>query len=328
MSGRPLYPAYLALAAVCFFWGTLYLGIRIAVEAFPPMILMGGRFLAAGAVTLLVAAGCNAKMPSFREFRVSSFYGVITLGLGVGTLAIAVQWIPSGLAAILTTTTPFWMIGIEALLRGGERPNLPTLAGILVGMGGALLLVVPGAMQQGWSGSILVSFLVLQLGCGGFALGSILERRHDTTTHPIVNGAVQELATGIAFLIPAFLLPHNPVHWSFRALAVVLYLIVFGGIVGYSCYLYAMKHLPVSLVSIYTYVNPVVAVVVGSIIYGEKVGTLEIIAMIIIIAGVLTVKRYSNETIGEPRLQENLATEIACMEAGESRVSGRRDKWL
>ncbi len=293
MPVRPPAAAYFALAAVCFFWGTLYLGIRIAVEAFPPMILMGGRFLSAGAVTLLVAKACGAKMPSWREFRVTAFYGVITLGLGIGTLALAVQWIPSGLAAILTTTTPFWMIGIEALLPGGERPSLPTLAGIMVGMSGALLLVAPGAMQEGWGGSVVFSFLILQLGCAGFALGSILERRHATKTHPIVNGAVQELATGAAFLLPAFLLPHSPVKWSVRAVSIVLYLIVFGGIVGYSCYLYAMKHLPVSLVSIYTYVNPVVAVIVGSLIYSEKVGGLEILAMVIIIAGVLMVKGFS-----------------------------------
>jgi len=295
----PLLPAYLALAAVCFFWGTLYLGIRIAIESFPPMILMGGRFLSAGIVTLLVAAAFKAKMPTAREFGVTAFNGIITLGLGIGTLALAVQWIPSGLAAILTTTTPFWMVGIEAAL-GGERPSLATMSGIFVGMGGALLLVAPGAIQQGWGGSVVVSFLVLQVGCGGFALGSILERRHRTTTHPIVNGAVQELATGVAFLIPAFLLPHSPVKWSVRGVMVVLYLIVCGGIVGYSCYLYAMKHLPVSLVSIYTYVNPIVAVIAGSMIYSEKVGTIEILAMAIIIAGVLIVKQSNRRALQLP----------------------------
>ena len=218
---------------------------------------------------------------------------MITLGLGIGTLAFAEQSIPSGLAAILTTTTPFWMIGIEALLPGGEKPNFPTLSGILVGLAGTLLLVVPGAIQEGFGGAVVSSFLILQIGCGGFALGSILERRHKTTTHPVINGAVQELATGVVFLIPALLMHHEPVKWNVRGVGVVLYLIVFGGIVGYSAYIYAMKHLPVSLVSIYTYVNPVVAVILGSLLYGEKFGVPDAAAMVTVALGVVIVKRFS-----------------------------------
>ena len=287
-----LFPAYLALIAICFFWGTVYLGIRIAIEYFPPMILMGGRFFVAGVVTLLVAAAFKARMPSSREFLVSSLYGVITLGLGIGTLAFAMQWIPSGLAAMLTTTSPFWMVGVEALMPGGERPNLPTMGGISVGLVGTLLLVTPGAIQQGLGGAVMTSFLVLQLGCAGFAVGSILERRHSTTTHPVINGAVQELATGLVFLVPAMFM-HQPVIWSWRGAWAVLYLIVFGGIVGYSSYLYAMKHLPVSLVSIYTYINPVVAVILGSLLYGESFHGTDFVAVAVILAGVLIVKRYS-----------------------------------
>jgi drug/metabolite transporter (DMT)-like permease len=295
---HPPVAAYAALAAVCFFWGTVYLGFRIAVEDFGVPILMGVRFFSAGAVTLLVARAVKAKMPSAREFLATAFYGIIILGLGIGTLAFAVQWIPSGLVAILNTTSPFWMVGIEALLPGGDRPNLPTIGGMLVGLAGTLLLVAPDALQQGLGGAIVFSFLILQLGCGGFALGSILERRHATTTHPIVSGAVQELATGFVFLIPALVLPHNPVHWTGRGMLAILYLIVFGGIVAYSSYLYAMKHLPVSLVSIFTYVNPVVALVVGSLVYGEGLKARYVGSMAIIFAGVLIVNRYSRRERG------------------------------
>ena len=296
MQTRPPLAAYVALAAICFFWGTVYLGIRIALESFPPLVLMGGRFFFAGLATLLAGAALKARMPSPREFAVTAFYGVITLGLGIGTLAFAEQWVPSGLAAILTTTTPFWMIGIEALLPGGDKPSFLTMLGVLVGLGGTLLLVVPDALQQGFGGAVVSSFLILQLGCGGFALGSILERRHRTTTHPIINAAVQEVATGAVFLIPAIFLHHDPIKWSVRGISVVLYLIVFGGIVGYSAYIYAMKHLPVSLVSTYTYVNPVVAVILGALLYGEKFGPTDIAAMLIVILGVLMVKRFSERS--------------------------------
>lgn len=297
---KPPFAAYAALIAICFFWGTVYLGIRIALEAFPPMLFMGGRFLFAGAAILLAGLAFKARMPSRREFWNTSLYGVITLGLGIGTIAFAVQWVPSGLAAMLTTTSPFWMVGMEAFLphakssgrQRGERPNLPTVLGMLVGLMGTLLLVGPGAAKEGFGSAVVLSFLVLQLGCAGFALGSILERRHASTTHPIVNGGVQELATGVVFLVPALLL-NQPVHFSWRSMAAVAYVIVFGGIVGYSAYLYAMKHLPVSLVSIYTYVNPVVAVIIGSLLYGESFQPIDIAAMAVIFAGVFIVKKFS-----------------------------------
>jgi len=143
MQSRPPLAAYLALAAICFFWGTVYLGIRIALEYFPPMLLMGGRFFYAGLATLLAGAALRTQMPSPREFAVTAFNGIITLGLGIGTLAFAEQWVPSGLAAVLTTTTPFWMMGVAALFPGRERPNLATLFGVLIGLAGTLLLVVP-----------------------------------------------------------------------------------------------------------------------------------------------------------------------------------------
>ena len=296
MQSRPPLAAYLALAAICVVWGTVYLGIRIALEYFPPMLLMGGRFFYAGLATLLAGAAFGAKMPSPREFGVTAFNGIITLGLGIGTLAFAEQWIPSGLAAILTTTSPFWMIGVAALFPGHERPSVKTLLGVLIGLAGTLLLVVPDALREGFGGAVFSSFLILQLGCAGFALGSILERRHQTTTHPVINAAIQELATGLVFLIPGLLMQHDPVKWSFRGIAAVAYLVVFGGIVGYSSFIYAMKHLPVSLVSIYTYVNPVVAVLLGATLYGEKFSGLHIAAVVIVMAGVMIVKLFSGSS--------------------------------
>lgn len=297
MNRRPPLSAYLALATVCVVWGTVYLGIRIALESFPPVLLMALRFLTAGAVILFVAAACGVKMPARREFLHTSLYGVLTLGVGIGTLFFAIQWIPSGLAAVLTTTSPFWMVGVESLFPRGEKPNAKTIGGMLLGLTGALVLVGPGALQQGFGGAVVVSFLVLQLGCGGFALGSILERRHSTTTNPLITGAIQELATGIVFLLPALFLPQPQAHWEWKGLAALLYLTVFGGIVAYTCYLYSMRHLPVSLVSIYTYVNPVVAVIAGCLLYGEKFEPLEAVAGFLILAGVLVVKKYSTEHV-------------------------------
>ncbi|HEV8042856.1 MAG TPA: EamA family transporter [Bryobacteraceae bacterium] len=292
MRSHPHFKAYLALAAVCLFWGTTYLGIRMALESLPPLMLVGLRYSISGSVLLLVAFFAKAHLPSGRELFFTALYGVIIIGIGNGCLAFAEVWIPSGLAALFITTSPFWMVGMEALIPGGDRLHAPTLLGMLVGLAGTSLLVAPNAIQQGWGGPLLRGFLVLQLGCCGWAFGSILQRRQVTKAHPVVSGAVQQLATGLVFMGPALLTKTQPIHWTPRSIAAVLYLVTFGSVVGYSAYLYALDKLPVSVVSIYNYVNPVVAVFLGWLFYREKIGVRELLAMLVIFAGVALVKRY------------------------------------
>jgi len=292
MRSHPHFQAYLALAAVCFFWGTTYLGIRMALESLQPLMLVGLRYTISGTVLLLVAIFAKAHLPSGRELWYTALYGVIIIGIGNGCLAFAEVWIPSGLAALFITTSPFWMVGMEALIPGGERLHAPTLLGMLVGLTGTALLVAPNAIQQGFAGPSLKGFLLLQLGCCGWALGSILQRRHVTKAHPVVSGAVQQLATGLVFLGPAFLTKTQPIQWTSRSIGAVIYLVTFGSVVGYSAYLYALDKLPVSVVSIYNYVNPVVAVFLGWLFYRERIGFREIASMLVIFAGVALVKRY------------------------------------
>jgi drug/metabolite transporter (DMT)-like permease len=133
--------------------------------------------------------------------------------------------------------------------------------------------------------------LLLQFGCCGWAFGSILQRRHTTKAHPVVSGAVQQLATGLALLGPALLTRVQPIPWTGRSFGAMLYLIAFGSVIGYSAYVYALDQLPVSIVSIYNYINPIVALFLGWLIYRETVGMPEIAAMLIIFAGVTLVKR-------------------------------------
>jgi len=134
--------------------------------------------------------------------------------------------------------------------------------------------------------------LLLQLGCAGWAAGSIAQRKQVSRAHPFISGAVQQFATGIVFSIAA-ILRHEPIRWSARGAAAVVYLIIFGSVVGYSAYCFAMSRLPVAIASIYTYINPIVAVLLGFIVYREPFGTREAIAMAIIFVGVALVKRAS-----------------------------------
>lgn len=293
MRGKPHFWAYLALAAVCFFWGTTYLGIRMALESFPPATLVCIRYTISG--LLMVGASLLAKkrVPSGRELLFTALFGVMILGIGNGCLAFAEQWIPSGVAAMFITTSPFWMLGIEVALPGGERLHGPTLVGLLVGLAGTLLLIAPSAIAHGFTGPVLKGFLVLQLGCFGWGLGSMLQRRNVTTAHPVISGAVQQLATGIVYLIPALFGHQAPIRWNTRGVMALFYLVIFGSIVGYSAYIYALEHLPVSMVSLYNYVNPVVAILLGYVVYGEKIGWIEILGMGVIFAGVALVKHFS-----------------------------------
>jgi drug/metabolite transporter (DMT)-like permease len=297
---HPHFQAYLALAAVCFFWGTTYLGIRIAVETIQPAVLMFLRYTISGIILLVVAYSSKAHLPSGRELWHTALYGVIIIGMGTGCLVFAEQWVPSGLAAVFITLSPFWMIGIDALIPGGERLHGPTLFAMLVGLAGTTLLVAPEIIREGFGGPLLRGFVVLQIGAVGWCFGSILQRRHQTKAHPVVSGAVQQLATGLAFAVPALFLRPHPSAWSARSIWAVAYLVVFGSIVGYSAYIIALERLPVSVVSIYNYVNPVIAVFLGWLFFREHIGLQETAAMLIIFFGVALVKRYSRPPSPKP----------------------------
>lgn len=283
----------MALLAVYFFWGTTYLGIRMALESFPPLLLVGGRFLASGAILLLSAKLAGAQLPSGRELYLTALYGVILLGGGNGALVFAETFIPSGTAALFITTGPFWLVGMEAALPGGERLHLPTMMGILVGFAGVLVLVAPAAFGAPTGIDYVNGFLLLQFGCLCWTTGSLLQRRLRTKAHPVVSGAVQQLATGLVFLPIAMAVPEHPVQWSTRGVLAAIYLVTFGSIVGYSAFIYAMEHLPVPIVSTYTYVNPIVAVFLGWLFYREPFGWREAAAMATVFAGVALVKFYS-----------------------------------
>lgn len=270
----------------------------MALESFSAVELVAARFFTSGLLMLAGARLTGVRLPAGRELVFTAIFGVMILGLGTGALVFSEELIPSGLAAIFVTISPFWMVGFEAMLPGGERLHLPTIAGMMVGLAGTVLLVGPSAIQHGFGGPVLTGFLLLQFGGCGWSLGSILQRRYPTKAHPAVSGAVQQLATGIVYLVPALvLLPREPVHWSARGVGALLYLVMFGSIVGYSAYLYALEHLPVSVVTIYNYVNPVVAVFLGWLFYREPFGVRELGAMVVIFVGVAIVKRFSHAPV-------------------------------
>ena len=233
-------------------------------------------------------------IPTGAEARRTIFCGFLTLGVGTGCLCLAEQWVPSGLAALFITTSPFWMISVDAIIPGGDRFQKKVLWGMLVGLCGTLLLLAPvggsGSLDMG-QGKLALGFVVLQLGNIGWCFGSILQRRSASVAHPVMSGAVQQMAVGLMFLVPSLLLQGREAHWDWKGVSAILYLATFGSIVGYSAFLYALATMPVAIVTTYNYVNPAVAVVLGWLFYREPLGWRELAAMAIIFMGVAIVRR-------------------------------------
>jgi drug/metabolite transporter (DMT)-like permease len=235
----------------------------------------------------------GAHLPRGRELRVACVCGVLILGIGNAAAVYAEQIIPSGLASLFVTISPFWMVGFEALM-GGEPLHPPTIAGMVVGFGGTALLLLPGAGPH-VDHKTVIGFLIVETGVVGWTLGSLYQRRQPARSHPIVTGAVQQLAAGLFYIPIALFVPEGPVVFSQRSVLALLYLVVFGSIVGYSAFIFAMDRLPVSIVSVYPYFNAVVAMWLGWLFFREPFGVREWIAMLIIFSGVAIVRWQSKK---------------------------------
>jgi drug/metabolite transporter (DMT)-like permease len=268
----------------------------MSLETFPPLMLVSVRYIVSGSVLLLFARARRLYLPRGRELAAACLSGLGVLAVGNGALVFSETMIPSGIAGLIVTISPFWMVGVEALLPGGEGLHAPTIGGMAIGLAGAALLFTPDAGVHGIDNHLVYGFLLLQLGMAGWSFGSIFQKRQAGKAHPVVAGGVQQLAAGLALLPFVLAIPQAPVHWSARGVMAIAYLITFGSLVGYSAYVYAIDRLPVAIVSVYPYVNAVVAVTLGWLFYREPFGEREMLAMLIIFAGVAVVKKYARKS--------------------------------
>lgn len=284
--------AYGAWLAVCFFWGTTYLAIRVGLETLPPMLFAGMRFLAAGTILFgFMRLWMGARLPEGREWLYQSVIGLLLLGVGNGFVVWAEQSVPSGLAALLVATSPFWVVGFERLRREGERSRARAILGMLVGFMGLLLLVAPDLFNSRLGGGYLLGVLALQLACASWSAGSVYAKHYQTNLAPLMGASIQMLAAGAALtLLGSATGEWRAINFSARSLSAFVYLIVFGSIVAYGSYNYAIQKLPLSLVTMHSYINPVIAVLLGWAILHEALGWRVLAAMGIILGGVALVK--------------------------------------
>jgi len=268
----------------------------MSLESFPPYVLTSTRFIISGSIMIAGALARGARLPRGKDLWKAGLSGILILSIGNGCLTFAELRIPSGLASLIITLSPFWLVGIEAMAPGGERLHIPTILGMIVGFAGATLLLSGGIGSGGFSRAALGGFLLLQIGMVSWSAGSIYQRRQEVDSHPIVIGAIQQLFAGLAVLPFAVFASSHQIAWSVRGVSALFYLVIFGSIVGYSAYAYALDRLPVAVVSIYPYVNSLVAVALGWLFYREPFGTREAAAMLVIFTGVAVVKWQSGKS--------------------------------
>ena len=250
--------AYLSWTAVCIIWGTTYLGIRITLETMPPALMASLRWLIASALLIGYMRARGEPLPPSSRWGGIALMGFLLLFVGNGGVAYAEQWVPSGLAAVLVATAPFWMAGVEAVAGSGERLQGRTLLGLLVGFSGILVLVWPElSMSSSDSRHFLLGVLLLQTASLGWSIGSAYSRRFAREDHVLGTTALQMLAGGI-FLGALGLVRGELAHFAFntRTTIALVYLATVGAVGGFVAYTYALRHLPVSFVSLVRLYQP------------------------------------------------------------------------
>ena len=278
---------------MCLIWGTTYLAIRIALDTIPPAMVGAIRYTIAGATLALVLRARGEELPPRRYWGGLLLTAALMIGLGNGGVIWAERWVPSGIAALMVASTPFWMTGLEAMLPGGEPLSLRVVAGLLGGFSGILLLAFPDIFAGGASGrEFAVGVLALQVACVGWAAGSSYSRRHARNENALGAAALQMLFGGLLMLVIATMRGEwASLVFTRKTLAAEMYLTFVGSLAGYPAYVYALKYLPISTVGLYAYINPVVAVLLGALVLDEPLNSRIALASAIVFLGVGLARR-------------------------------------
>jgi drug/metabolite transporter (DMT)-like permease len=285
---------WLALGVVYVVWGSTYLAIAIAVETLPPFLYSGVRFTIAGMILAAWLAFRRVDLRiSRRELGGAAAVGTLMLAGGNGLVSVAERTVPSGVAALIVASIPLWIVVYRMI--AGEHVRRDLLAGVLLGLVGVAILVIPG----GLNGTIdPVGALLLFGATLSWALGTFLSPRVSTPRNALVSTVYQMIAGGVVLTVAALpkgeLAQIDPATFSTRSLIAFAYLVVFGSLIAYTAFTWLLQNASVSLVSTYAFVNPVVAVFLGALILGEAITpTIVIGAAVIVVAVAFIVFRQN-----------------------------------
>jgi drug/metabolite transporter (DMT)-like permease len=273
-----------AFATIYLVWGSTYLGIAIAIETLPPLLMAGIRFLIAGIVLYAAARLTGAPRPEPRMWRSALLLGALFLLCGNGGVVWAEQRVASGLAAVLVATMPLWTVVIERL-RGAPAPPAATIVGLLAGLAGVALLLAPGGGRVDLLGASVLTFASIS-----WAYASIISKGQPLPKSGALSAGMQMLAGGASLTLAGLvggeasqLAASVP---SVRSLLALLYLIVFGSLLAFTAFTWLLQVSTPGRVATYAYVNPVVAVTLGWAVAGEPFGLRHLAASAVIIGGV------------------------------------------
>ena len=300
--------ALIAYLVVCVFWGSTYLAIKVGVTELPPFLFAGLRFLVAGLVLLTLARAFGDPLPRRGDWRTLAIVGLLLLAGGNAFVVWSEQYIGSGIASIFVVTVAMWTALFDAIIPGGSSDlDWRIVAGLLLGFLGTMLLV--GATPAEILAADKRGPIALTIASASWSLGTVYAKRHPTQASPYMGAAFQMIVGGSAVaLIGTLLGEWARWHLSTRGVGAIAYLVVFGSVLGYTAYSYALRHASATIVGTYAYVNPVIAVILGWLLLHEPVHARTFIAMSMILVAVVWIqfshrlRRSDGQTAGRPEV--------------------------
>jgi drug/metabolite transporter (DMT)-like permease len=283
--------ALVAYLIVCIFWGSTYLAIKVGVGELPPFLFAGLRFLVAGVLLLAIARALGNPLPRrAADWRTLAIVGLFLLAGGNAFVVWAEQYTPSGIASVFVVTVAIWTAFFDTIIPGGSGDlNWRVVAGLVLGFLGTALLV--GASPAEILEADLRGPLALTFASASWSLGSVYAKRHPTEVTPYMGAAIQMIVGGaFVAIVGSALGEWSRWHLNPKGLGAIAYLVVFGSILGYSAYTYALRHASATIVGTYAYVNPVIAVLLGWLLLAEPITGRTVVAMALILVAVVWIQ--------------------------------------
>ncbi len=283
--------AYLALGAVCVLWGTTYLVLRIGVTQFPPFLFSVIRFLFAGSILTAIMLAAGKKIPSGKVVFNQAVGGLLMCTLGISIVGWAEVNVSSGVAAVICSMMPIWTVIINLTVNREERPTALIIFGLLAGLGG-IALIFKEHLIEFYNPEYITGIIAIFLANLSWAIGTMWVKKKNTGTDPFMNAGLQMLFGGL-FLIPLSLIfdSYTGIQWTSEIVISLSYMILVGSVAAYACYFYAIGHLPMTIVSLYAYINPVIAVILGWLVLDEKLNAGILAAIGITLLGIYIVNK-------------------------------------
>ncbi len=282
--------AYFSLIAICFIWGTTFLAIGYGIESMPPLFLAGFRQVISGFVLLMYSFGYKKERVGAHDLLPIIISGGLILFISNSLVTWSLQYVPSGLGTLLFTSIPIWVVILNLVLRT-EAYDKFVIIGTAIGFIGMIVIFLPDIQGVSSIGDLKGEFVLLA-GCFFWAIGTVLSRKFQFKSSAVLISGIQLLFFGLLILVGSYFIESwQNIHFSNQALIAIGYLVVFDQIIGYTCYIYSLKHLPSSVVSVFAYVNPVVAISLSWLLRSEPITSYMIAGGLILFVGVYFINK-------------------------------------